>query len=76
MAFHMQRPHLAGGLVVKVADGVLHPVLVVAGGEVLARMRSPGLLALLRAVDGHRAVYQQVLQLHRLPNQAAHFLGF
>ena len=48
------KPYLAGSLLVpvKVADRVLHPVLVVAVGEVLARVRAPGLLAALSAAVG------------------------
>mmetsp|Transcript_27816 Transcript_27816/g.68381 ORF Transcript_27816/g.68381 Transcript_27816/m.68381 type:complete len:665 (+) Transcript_27816:128-2122(+) len=63
-------------LVVDPAHGVLHPVHVVAVGEVLARVRPAALLAPLRAVHGDLRVGHQVVQLQRLdqvrvPHQAA-----
>ena len=57
---------LAGRMHVVVCERVLHPVLVVALREILARVRAARLSALLRTVDGHRTVDQQVLQLKRL----------
>mmetsp|Transcript_18142 Transcript_18142/g.45054 ORF Transcript_18142/g.45054 Transcript_18142/m.45054 type:complete len:222 (+) Transcript_18142:132-797(+) len=67
-------PHLA--FLVDEADGVLHPVLVVAGGKVLAGVRAAALLPLLRRVHGDLRVGHQVVQLKRLdevgvPHQAS-----
>ena len=59
----MLQAHRALGLGVVESHSVLHPGLVVPVWEVLPRMRPPGLLALLGAVNGNSRVCQQVLQL-------------
>jgi hypothetical protein len=63
-----RQAHLVAGprVPVKPAHGVLHPLLVVAGGEVLACMRATALLALLSRVHGDGCVHEQVLKLHSL----------
>ena len=59
----LQQAHLGDVLlrVFEPADGVLHPVLIVALGEVLSRMRSSRLCPLLCPVHRDGRVDQQVL---------------
>jgi len=58
--------HLALGLRVIKANGMLHPALVIPVWEVLPSMRPSGFLSLLCAVDGDGGICQQVLQLECL----------
>ena len=47
-------------------QGVLQPVLIVALGEILARMRAAALGAVGRRMDGRGRLQQQILELERL----------
>ena len=62
------QPHLSNLLlgVLEIAKGVLHPVLVIALGKVLPRVRPAGLLPPLSAVHGDGRIDQQVFQLQCL----------
>src|SRR3546814_11132035 len=64
----MHRAEIDGhtALGIEPRQGVLHPFMVVALGEILAGMGAAAFLAVLGAMHGHHGLADQVVELQRL----------